>query len=564
MKTLLFNLLTYSVICFAQPIQSNMAIHHPVEAQHGMVSTQEALASKVGLTVLKNGGNAIDAAVAIGFTLAVTLPQAGNLGGGGFMMIHLATQNRTIAIDFRETAPKKATTTMFIDENGDVDTNLSRFSILASGTPGSVNGLLTALENYGTQSRSAVLTPAYNLAKRGFTVSSYLHHSLKKAQKHLSKQDYAANIFYPNGQVPKIGSKLKQSDLANTLKSIIRLGKRGFYDGPVATKIVSFMKKNNGLIRASDLKNYQSIERIPIHGTYHGYDIYSMPPPSSGGVILLQILKLIEPYPLKKWGHNSAKSMHIMSEAMSLAYADRAEWLGDSDFVAVPTKNLLAAPYIRKRRKLMSHKRHKPSVGVTFGSPIESTETTHFSVVDQWGNAVSVTTTLNFSYGSGLAIPGTGVLLNNEMDDFSAKPGVPNAYGLLGNEKNKIEPNKRMLSSMTPTIVLKNGHTFLVTGSPGGSRIITTVAQVISNVIDHNMNIAEATHAPRFHHQWYPDHIRIEHNGFSIDTIKLLTKKHHKIVTKQAMGGTQSIIKINNKLFGSSDSRKPSGLTIGY
>ena len=290
-----------------------------------------------------------------------------------------------------------------------------------------------------------------------------------------------------------------------------------------------------------------------------------MPLPSSGGITMAQILRTISPYPLEEWGHNSAKSIHIMSEAMSLAYADRAKWLGDSDFVSVPQKTLLSQPYIDSRQYTINDQYHTPSTTIRHGNIVnESSETTHYSIVDKWGNAVSVTTTLNFSYGSGIAIPKTGILLNNEMDDFSAKPGVPNAYGLIGNEKNAIEPNKRMLSSMSPTIVIKDNQFYLATGSPGGSRIITTVVQILSNVIDHKMNIAEATHAPRFHHQWQPDELRIEQFGFSNDTIAMLKKMNHTVVTKQAMGSTQSIMKIKNTLYGSSDPRKPSALTIGY
>ena len=359
------------------------------------------------------------------------------------------------------------------------------------------------------------------------------------------------------------GDNLIQRDLA-TLKRISKRGIPGFYAGKTADALASFMAKNNGLITKDDLINYASKERIPIHVEYHGHDIYSMPLPSSGGIIMAQLLKLIEPYPLTEWGHNSAATMHVLSEAMALVYADRAQWLGDEDMVSVPTNELLSKSYIRNRRKKIRHRQHNPSINIQPGSPIESDETTHYSVVDQWGNAVSVTTTLNFSYGSGIGVPGTGILLNNEMDDFSAKPGVPNAYGLIGNEKNAIAPNKRMLSSMTPTIVLKNQELFLVTGSPGGSRIITTVAQIISNVIDHNMTIAEATHAPRFHHQWWPDELRIEATGFSTDTLTLLQAMGHRISPKRAMGATQSIMKVNGHWHGASDPRSPSGLTLGY
>ncbi|RAP24870.1 gamma-glutamyltransferase [Candidatus Marinamargulisbacteria bacterium SCGC AG-343-K17] len=560
----LLPLILYSISLYATPIISNNAIHHPVVGKYGMVATQERHATQVGLNLLKQGGNAIDAAVAIGFTLAVTHPQAGNLGGGGFMMIHIASENRTIALDFRETAPKNAHKHMFLNSTGNVDTQLSRFSLQSSGVPGSVHGLLTALNDFGSMPRKKVIQPAIKLAKGGIVVSNELSNSLKRAKKRLMKDPTIRPIFYPNNNALDTGEKLIQKDLAKSLKRISKHGKTGFYEGKTANQLSNFMKNNNGLISKSDLKNYRSKYRKPIKVKYRDTHIYSMPPPSSGGIIMAQILKLIEPYPLKKWGHNSAKTIHIMSEAMQLAYTDRAGWLGDDDFVNVPKKDLLSPVYIRERRKKIQLNRHSPSINISHGNLFESDETTHYSVVDQWGNAVSVTTTLNFSFGSGIAIPGTGILLNNEMDDFSAKPGVPNAYGLIGNERNAIAPNKRMLSSMTPTIVLKNNQVFLVTGSPGGSRIITTVTQIISNVIDHNMNIAEASHASRFHHQWQPDELRIEPNGLSNDTLKKLQRLGHNIKIKRVMGSTQSIIKQNGRLYGSSDPRTPSGLTLGY
>lgn len=564
MNRTLIILLHACIITHSTPIFSTTPIHHPVKSIHGMVATQEALATRVGIDILKQGGNAIDAAVAIGFALAVTYPQAGNLGGGGFMMIYLANTNKTIALDFRETAPKNAHNNLFLDTNNNVDQQKARFSVLSSGVPGSVHGLLTALNKYGTMRRKHVMAPAIKFAKKGIIVSAHLSASLKKAQSRLSKDPTMGPIFYPSGKALLAGDNLIQRDLATTLKRISKRGIPGFYAGKTTTAIASFMAKNNGLITKDDLINYASKERTPIHVEYHGHDIYSMPLPSSGGIIMAQLLKLIEPYPLTEWGHNSAATMHVLSEAMALVYADRAEWLGDEDMVSVPTNELLSKSYIRNRRKKIRHRQHNPSINIQPGSPIESDETTHYSVVDQWGNAVSVTTTLNFSYGSGIGVPGTGILLNNEMDDFSAKPGVPNAYGLIGNEKNAIAPNKRMLSSMTPTIVLKNQELFLVTGSPGGSRIITTVTQIISNVIDHNMTIAEATHAPRFHHQWWPDELRIEATGFSTDTLTLLQAMGHRISPKRAMGATQSIMKVNGHWHGASDPRSPSGLTLGY
>ena len=539
-----------SVITVATPIQSNNAIHHPIIGSKGMVASQESHASKVGLTILKQGGNAIDAAVAMGFALAVTHPQAGNLGGGGFMLIHLAKENKTIALDFRETAPARATTAMFLKPDQSVDHKKARFSLQSSGVPGSVHGLLTALNDFGSLPRRSVIKPAIKLAKNGIIVSQPLSLALERAKPRLINDPTMGPIFYPKGNQLSPGDRLIQRDLAQSLRRIANKGIHGFYAGKTAKNLHQLMLNNGGLITTQDLANYQSKYRVPVAFNYRDVQVYSMPPPSSGGVIMGQILKLIEPYPLKKWGHNSANTIHAMTEAMQLAYADRSEWLGDSDFVNVPTKALLHPSYIRERRKRIQLKHHTASQPNTHGHPYESDETTHYSVVDQWGNAVSVTTTLNFSFGSGIGIPGTGILLNNEMDDFSAKPGVPNAYGLIGNKRNAIAPKKRMLSSMTPTIVLKNNDVFLVTGSPGGSRIITTVTQIISNVVDHHMNIAEASHAARFHHQWFPDELRIEPNGFSNDTLKKLREKGHTIQTKRVMGSTQSIMKQNGTFMG--------------
>lgn len=554
--------LTASAI--ASPILSNMAIHHPVMGTRGMVVSQEAQATRIGTDILRAGGNAIDAAVAVGFALAVTHPQAGNLGGGGFMMIHIASENKTVALDFRESAPAAAHADLFLDPDGTVNTKRARFSTQSSGVPGSVHGLLTALDHYGTLPRKRIIAPAIRLAKRGFPVSQPLALSLKTAQDRLAKDPYISAIFYPNNQPPNPGDPFVQTDLAKTLSRISKHGTAGFYTGKTARAIGQFMRNTNGLITTTDLSNYRSITRQPIHIQYRGQHIYTMPLPSSGGIIMAQILKLIEPFPLKTWGPNSAKTIHAMAEAMQLAYADRAEWLGDSDFVAVPVQQLLSESYLNRRRKRINLNQHTPSVDTVPGQPYDSDETTHYSVMDRWGNAVSVTTTLNFSYGSGIGIPGTGVLLNNEMDDFSAKPGEPNAYGLLGNAQNAIAPNKRMLSSMTPTLVLDDTGVVLVTGSPGGSRIITTVTQLISNVIDHGMPLAHATASGRFHHQGWPDTLRIEPYGLSPDTQAALTQRGHTLVTRPVMGSTQSIMKHSGVLYGASDPRTPSGLAQGY
>lgn len=548
------------------PLYETEAIFHPVIASNGMVSTQEKLATEAGLQVLKEGGNAIDAAVTVGFALAVTLPRAGNIGGGGFMMIHLADKNQNIALDYREKAPLKATADMFLDEQGEVMQNKSRFSPLAVGVPGTVAGLVMALDNYGTISLERALQPAIALAEKGFIVTHDFVDSLNFARSFLNKHLASQAIFYPQGNPPIVGEIFQQPDLAKSLKLIAQEGKKAFYAGEIAQAIVQEMETSGGLISLEDLAKYQPVIRKPIEGHYQGYDIYSMPPPSSGGVHLVQILNILKPFKLNQLGHNTAKTIHLMTEAMKLAYADRSKYLGDPDFVDVPIDSLTSQKYANQLSKKIELNRAIPSTKIAPDNPLkyqESHETTHYSVVDKDGNAVANTYTLNFSYGSGITVPNTGILLNNEMDDFVAKPGVANAYGLTGDEFNAIAPEKRMLSSMTPTIVLKDDRVFLVTGSPGGSRIITTVLQIILNVIDFKMNIAEATVAPRIHHQWLPDKLYLE-SGVNQDTRDLLNKKGHNLETSRAIGSTQSIMKIDNFLSGFSDTRRREALTAGY
>ncbi|MEM8781038.1 MAG: gamma-glutamyltransferase, partial [Cyanobacteria bacterium P01_G01_bin.49] len=506
-------------------------------------------------------------AVTIGFTLAVTLPRAGNLGGGGFMLIHLADRQQTIALDYREKAPLKATVDMFLDENENVDAEKARFSYQAVGVPGTVSGLAMALEKYGTISLERALQPAINLAENGLIVDEDLYNSLIFAQKNLQKSSASLATFYkPDGSLYQIGETLKQKDLATSLKLISKQGIKAFYQGAIADKIVAAMEANDGLITKEDLAQYQPIIREPIEGTYRGYQVYSMPPPSSGGVHLVQMLNILENFPIKSLGHNTASTLHVMAETMKFAYADRFKFMGDEDFIDIPIGQLISKKYAQKLSKRINLKQANPSQTITpnpaFQSK-ESPETTHYSVMDSNGNAVANTYTLNFSYGTGLTVPGTGILLNNQMDDFTAKPGVPNAYQLIGGEGNKIAPEKRMLSSMTPTILMKEGKPWLVTGSPGGSRIITTTLQIILNVIDHDMNIAEATNATRIHHQWFPDKIQVEQrlNG---DTIELLESKGHIIESSFSMGSTQSILYDNEHFYGASDPRKPGALTLGY
>ena len=547
-------------------IYSQMAIHHPVWAANGMVASQEALATQIGVDIMQQGGNAIDAAVAVGYALAVTLPRAGNLGGGGFMLVYLAEEQRAIAIDYREVAPQAAYPDMFLDDAGNADSLLSRFHGLAVGVPGTVLGFELALNKYGSMSLAQVMAPAIKLARDGIMVTPDLANSLKATKKRLSQWPSTKTIFYKaDGSSYQPGEILKQTDLANTLLAIAKKGSPAFYQGPIAKQISDSVRDAGGIMTMQDLASYKAIERQPIIGDYRGYQVISMPPPSSGGVHIVQMLNMLSQFPIDNMGHNSAATIHVMAESMRRAYADRSLYLGDPDFVNVPVAELTNKQYAKQLVSQINLNKATPSSDISPGTllPYESNQTTHYSVVDKFGNAVSNTYTLNFSYGSGLVADGTGVLLNKEMDDFSAKPGTPNAYGLIGGKANAVAAQKRPLSSMTPTIVLKDNKPYLVTGSPGGSRIITTTLQVIMNVIDHNMNIAEASAAPRFHHQWLPDVIRIE-KGLNVDTINLLESKGHKVEVKAAMGSTQTIMLTEAGVYGASDPRRPGALSLGY
>jgi gamma-glutamyltranspeptidase / glutathione hydrolase len=539
---------------------------HPVFATHGMVATQEATATRIGLEVLQNGGNAVDAAVTVGFALAVTLPRAGNLGGGGFMVVHEAASGETVAIDYREMSGAAASRDMYLDAAGEADPEKSRYSGLAVGVPGTVAGLALALERYGTLTLAETLAPAIALAEDGITVSPDLADSLKAAAKRLQKWPASAAIFYKDGGTPyEPGERLAQADLARSLRLIAEQGPEALYGGAIGQQIVAAVGAAGGHLTPDDLAAYRPVVREPVRGSYRGYEILSMPPPSSGGIHIVQILNILEGVPLGFLGAGSAEAIHLMAEAMKHAYADRSEYLGDPAFVDVPIAALTAKAYASSILARISRGRAAPAAEIGPGdlAPYESPQTTHFSIVDEAGNAVANTYTINFSYGSGIVAGGTGILLNNELDDFSAKPGVPNAYGLIGGEANAVAPRKRPLSSMSPTIVLEDGEPFLVTGTPGGSRIITTTLQVIMNVIDHGMNIAEATLAPRVHHQWLPDELRIE-EGLSPDTIRLLEQKGHKVSVADAMGSTQSIMLTDHGLYGYSDPRTPAALTLGY
>jgi gamma-glutamyltranspeptidase/glutathione hydrolase len=550
------------------PILTNTARFLPVVARHGMVASQEKLATRIGVEILQAGGNAVDAAVAVGFALAVTHPQAGNIGGGGFMLVHLSGRNETIAIDYRETAPAAMTREVFLDDKGEADPNKSRDSAPGVGVPGTVAGLALAHEKYGSGKFTLgdLIAPAVKLAREGFSVDDDLADSLPRAQPRLARWPSAAAIFLkPDGAALGRGDRLVQNDLAVTLEAIAAHGTRAFYDGDIADRIVTSLRRHGGLITRDDLKNYRAIERVPVRGTYRGFEIASMPPPSSGGVHLIEILNILEGFPLRESGAASAATLHLMIEAMKPAYADRAEFLGDPAFVNVPVAGLTSKRYAAELRKAIDPERARPAQSVHAGNPAahEGDNTTHFSVVDRDGNAVANTYTLNFSYGLGLVAEGTGVLLNNELDDFAAKPGAANAYGLIGGDANAPGPGKRPLSSMSPTIVFRDGRVFLVTGTPGGSRIITTVLQVLLNVIDHQMNIAEAVAAPRIHHQWMPDIVFAE-RGLSPDTIRLLEARGHKVIVTATSGSANSIMLNADGPAGAADPRQRGTLAKGY
>ncbi|HEA8957996.1 TPA: gamma-glutamyltransferase [Escherichia coli] len=537
-------------------------VFHPVRAKQGMVASVDATATQVGVDILKEGGNAVDAAVAVGYALAVTHPQAGNLGGGGFMLIRSKNGNTT-AIDFREMAPAKATRDMFLDDQGNPDSKKSLTSHLASGTPGTVAGFSLALDKYGTMPLNKVVQPAFKLARDGFIVNDALADDLKTyGSEVLPNHENSKAIFWKEGEPLKKGDTLVQANLAKSLEMIAENGPDEFYKGTIAEQIAQEMQKNGGLITKEDLAAYKAVERTPISGDYRGYQVYSMPPPSSGGIHIVQILNILENFDMKKYGFGSADAMQIMSEAEKYAYADRSEYLGDPDFVKVPWQALTNKAYAKSIADQIDINKAKPSSEIRPGklAPYESNQTTHYSVVDKDGNAVAVTYTLNTTFGTGIVAGESGILLNNQMDDFSAKPGVPNVYGLVGGDANAVGPNKRPLSSMSPTIVVKDGKTWLVTGS----RIITTVLQMVVNSIDYGMNVAEATNAPRFHHQWLPDELRVE-KGFSPDTLKLLEAKGQKVALKEAMGSTQSImVGPDGELYGASDPRSVDDLTAGY
>ena len=537
----------------------------------GLAMSSNPYCTKIGKNVLDSGGNAIDSAVAVGYCLAVVHPAAGNIGGGGFALIHLAN-GENVALDFREKAPLKASRDMYLDSNKNVIENASTIGYLAAGVPGTVKGMSAMLDKYGTKKLSELIAPAIHLAENGFVVTDRQSETMREAQKDLAKFESSRKYFLKkDGSVYKGGEVLVQKDLAKTLRLIQKQGESAFYRGKIADLIEKDMEKNGGIITKEDLANYQVAWRKPQIGTYRGkYTIISMPPPSSGGVHIIQILNVLENTDLGKLGFQSSKSIHLIAEAMRQAYADRSIFMGDPDFVSVPDKALTDKKYakaifdnIKKHENsAIPSKEIKAGLGIIKSDSKpnlkEGNHTTHYSVTDKWGNAVAVTYTINASYGSAAAVSGAGFLLNNEMDDFSIKAGVPNLYGLVGGDANAIEPNKRPLSSMSPTIILKDDKLYMVVGSPGGARIITTVLQVILNVIDYKMDIARAVEYPRFHMQWLPDEIRIEAYGMSEDVKENLQKMGYKIVELPDMGDVNAILRDSKSgiYYGVNDPRK--------
>ena len=566
MRCALVGLLIAASVASAQAQQGQqLPPVQPVTAQNGMVVAQESRAALIGAEVLKRGGNAVDAAVAVGFAMAVTYPRAGNIGGGGFMLIHLARKQQDIAIDYRETAPAATTRETFLNADGKADPAKSRDQGLGIGVPGTVAGLTHALEKYGSGKfkLSELIAPAIDLARHGYKVGDEFEDTGRSSIARMARWPSTAKLFLrPDGSLIACGTLLVQSDLAATLEAISKHGPRAFYEGPVADKISAAVREAGGLMTSDDLKNYKAVERPVLRGSYRGLRIVSMPPPSSGGVVLLEMLNVLEGFKLKT---DDPESTHLMVETMRYAYADRAHLLGDPDFVKAPIAGLLSKRYAATLRAKIDRQHATPSDKIKAADPagFEGDNTTHYSIVDRFGNAVANTYTLNLNYGVGLIAEGTGVLLNNELDDFAAAPGVPNSFGLVGYEANEPGPNKRPLSSMTPTIVLRNGKPVIVTGSPGGSRIITAVLQVLLNVIDYRMTLAEAVQAPRIHHQWLPDETMVE-GGVSPALIKALQARGHNVRVWPVFTSTPSIVVTPQGLVGAADTRTRGALAVGH
>ena len=549
------------------------ASREPVRARHGIVASTNEVASRVGVDIMKRGGNAVDAAIAVAFALAVTHPAAGNLGGGGFMMIRLKN-GKTTAIDYREMAPAAAHRNVYLDRDGNVIKGEGGpiVGYRAAGVPGTVRGMDLALKKYGSGKLSwaQLVEPARRLAANGFTVTNSLARSLRGNDDYLSKYAETKRIYLNNGKFYNEGDLFVQPDLGATFARLQQRGPNEFYEGQTARMIVDDLKRNNGLITLADMRGYVAKEREPVRGTYRGYEVISMPPPSSGGAVLIQMLNILEGYDLKKVDWASSDRYHLMTESMRRAFADRAEYMGDTDFVKVPIAGLIDKKYAAQLRSTISDERASTSEQVKAGRPVgyESDETTHFTVVDAQGNAVANTYTLNNSYGSAVVAKGTGILMNDEMDDFAAKPGTPNLYGLIQGERNAVAPRKRPLSAMTPTFVLrKDGSLWFTVGSPGGPTIINTAFCVITNVIDYGMNIQQAIDAPRIHHQWLPDELVFEPYGLSGDTQRALTARGHKLIDKPRYLGDCEGIMIEEKTgirLGATDPRRSDGPAVGY
>jgi gamma-glutamyltranspeptidase/glutathione hydrolase len=561
-----FTSLTHQVVSTAPA-----ASREPVRAKHGIVASTNEIASQVGVDILKRGGNAVDAAIAVAFALAVTHPAAGNLGGGGFMMIRLKN-GKTTAIDYREMAPAAATRNIYLDKNGNLieGEGGSLVGYRAAGVPGTVRGMELALKKYGSGrlNWTQLLEPARRLAN-GFTVSRALAQSLRGNSDYLSQYPETKRIYLNDGTFYNEGEVFRQPDLAATFARLQRSGPNEFYEGQTAKLIVNDVKRHNGLMTLADLRGYLAKERQPLRGLYRGYEVISMPPPSSGGAVLIEMLNILEGYELDKLDSASSERYHLMTEAMRRAFADRAEFMGDTDFVKVPVAGLIDKSYAAKLRGTINPERASTSVEISAGKPAgyESEETTHFTVVDTEGNAVANTYTLNNSYGSAAVAKGTGIILNDEMDDFAAKPGTPNMYGLIQGERNAVAPRKRPLSAMTPAFVLrKDGSLWFTVGSPGGPTIINTVLCVITNVIDYGMSIQQAIDAPRIHHQWLPDELVFEPYGLSGDTQKALVALGHNLAKPRYLGDAEGIM-IEEKTgvrLGATDPRRSDGFAVGY
>jgi gamma-glutamyltranspeptidase/glutathione hydrolase len=546
----------------------------PVAARNGMVVSAQHLATKVGVDILRKGGNAVDAAVAVGYALAVVYPAAGNLGGGGFMTVQFADGRKTF-LDFREKAPLAAKADMYLDANGNVVKGLSTVGHLAVGVPGTVSGLELARAKYGTMKRADLIAPAIRYAEQGFTLDQGDVDMFARAVKDLANDQPSAAIFLVKGEAPPVGHRLVQKDLAKTLRLVAQKGADGFYKGPVAAAIVASSKAGKGILSQADLDQYGTREMAPAECDYRGYRVVSAPPPSSGGVIVCEILNILEGYPLKDLGFRSAQAVHYQIEAMRHAYMDRNSYLGDPDFVKNPVERLLDKGYAEKIRATIDPARAGVSKDLKPGvAPHEGSNTTHYSIIDKDGSAVSVTYTLNDWFGARVTAAGTGVLLNNEMDDFTVKVGVPNIYGLVQGEANCVAPGKRPLSSMSPTIMLKDGKPVLVVGTPGGSRIITTVVHTILNLVDYGMDVQEAVDATRFHQQWLPDVTNVENFALSPDTRKILEAMGHRFGNPQPANHVAAILVGapslagkpvgKNRFYGSNDPRRNTGLALGY